>query len=80
MSQVPSSAEILNAFEEYLIAVCGFSPRTVDSYSRYTKLLLREIQEEYVSWFSNNDRHLDYFTGNSRVFTQKMLIDDFIKG
>ena len=39
-----------------------------------------DIQEEYVSWFSNTDGHLDHFTGSGRVFTQKMLVDDFIKG
>ena len=43
-------------------------------------LEIDDIQEEYVSWFTNSDGHLDYFTGSGRVFSKDMLIDDFIKG
>ena len=43
-------------------------------------LEVSDIQDEYVSWFTNSGGHLDYFTGSGRVFSKDMLIEDFIKG
>lgn len=39
-----------------------------------------DIDEEYISWFSNSDGHLDFFTGSGRVFDKKTLLEDFYKG
>ena len=43
-------------------------------------LEVSDIQKEYVSWFNNNDGHLDYFTGSGRVFSKDIIVEDFIKG
>ncbi|MBL7249438.1 GNAT family N-acetyltransferase [Alloalcanivorax marinus] len=40
----------------------------------------QDIDDEYLSWFVNEDGHLDYFTGSGRVFTKKMVVDDFREG
>jgi len=40
----------------------------------------KDIDEEYLSWFKNEDGHLDYFTGTSRVFTKHILLEDFERG
>ena len=39
-----------------------------------------DIDDEYLSWFKNEDGHLDYFTGSCRVFTREMIVEDFRKG
>lgn len=49
------------------------------------KILLRPLQErdiddDYLAWFRNEDGHLDYFTGSGRIFTKEMILEDFHKG
>ncbi len=44
------------------------------------KLDLTDIDEEYCSWYSNDDSHLRYFTGSGRTFSRKVLLEDFEKG
>lgn len=39
-----------------------------------------DIDDEYVSWFTNEDGHLDYFTGSGRTFTRDSIVEDFRKG
>ncbi len=39
-----------------------------------------DIDDEYISWFSNSDGHLDYFTGSGRIFDRKTIIEDCQKG
>lgn len=39
-----------------------------------------DIDDEYLSWFKNDDGHLDYFTGSGRVFTKEMIVNDYNKG
>lgn len=43
-------------------------------------LELEHIDEEYVSWFDNNDGHLDYFTGSGRKFSKEFIVIDFHEG
>ena len=44
---------------------------------RLRTLMLDDIDEEYVSWFSNNDGHLDYYTGSGRSFNRDILVEQF---
>ena len=44
------------------------------------KLFAADIDEEYCNWYSNDDRHLQYFTGSGRTFSRNMIIDDFEAG
>lgn len=39
-----------------------------------------DIDEEYCSWYVNNDGHLDYFTGSGRIFSEDVLIKDHQDG
>jgi RimJ/RimL family protein N-acetyltransferase len=44
------------------------------------KLLLRpletaDIDDRFVSWYQNDDRHLDYFTGSRRSFSRDDLLE-----
>jgi ribosomal-protein-alanine N-acetyltransferase len=44
------------------------------------KLLLRpletaDIDDEFVSWYQNNDGHLDFFTGSRRSFSRDDLLE-----
>lgn len=43
-------------------------------------LELVDIDEEYCSWYSNDDGHLNYFTGSGRAFDRNTLIEDFNEG
>ena len=45
-----------------------------------TPLEIQEIDEEYVSWFNNDDGHLDYFTGSGRIFSKEVIVKDFHEG
>ena len=40
-------------------------------------LKLSDIDEEYISWFQNNDGHLDYYTGSGRSFKKDDLLEQF---
>ena len=44
------------------------------------KLVVADIDEEYCSWYSNDDRHLQYFTGSGRTFSRNLLLKDFEEG
>lgn len=44
------------------------------------RLEIADIDEEYLSWFKNDDGHLNYFTGSGRVFTKEMILNDYNKG
>jgi len=56
----------------------------VDDYSlgEFTLAPLRaeNIDEEYLSWFNNDDGHLDYFSGSGREFTKQVVVTDFHAG
>ncbi|MFT6754009.1 MAG: ribosomal-protein-alanine N-acetyltransferase [Candidatus Azotimanducaceae bacterium] len=41
---------------------------------------LDDINDEYVSWYANDDGHLDHFTGSGRIFSKDILIQDFESG
>ncbi|MGI6657722.1 MAG: GNAT family N-acetyltransferase [Desulfobulbus sp.] len=41
---------------------------------------LHDIDSEYCSWYSNEDGHLDFFSGSGRVFDKETLISDMEKG
>jgi len=43
-------------------------------------LTIDDIDDEYCSWYANDDGHLDYFTGSGRKFTKDVLIKDYRKG
>lgn|GEM_PF-2020340 len=43
-------------------------------------LKITDIDEEYVSWYSNRDGHLNHFTGSRRAFNQQSILDDFYLG
>jgi len=45
-----------------------------------TPLEYEDIDQEYLSWFDNNDGHLDYFTGSGRKFSQEVIVRDFNEG
>lgn len=56
-------------------------PATTSTY----RLLLRELTEadiddRYVSWFSESDQHLDYYTGTGRKFNRETLLKDLRDG
>lgn len=40
----------------------------------------KHIDAEYVSWFQNEDGHLDYFTGSGREFSENIIVDDYQAG
>lgn len=44
------------------------------------KLVVADLDEEYCSWYSNDDRHLQYFTGSGRTFSRNVLLKDVEKG
>ncbi|WP_347929784.1 GNAT family protein [Pseudomonas helvetica] len=44
------------------------------------ELELGDIDDQYLSWFNNDDGHLNYFTGSGRVFTKQMITEDYRKG
>ncbi|ALI03727.1 N-acetyltransferase [Pseudomonas sp. FW306-02-F02-AA] len=44
------------------------------------ELELGDIDDQYLSWFNNDDGHLNYFTGSGRVFTKQMITEDYKKG
>jgi ribosomal-protein-alanine N-acetyltransferase len=44
------------------------------------RLVAADIDEEYCSWYSNDDQHLMYFTGSGRVFSRSMIVNDFEAG
>jgi RimJ/RimL family protein N-acetyltransferase len=44
------------------------------------KVVINDIDEEYCSWYVNDDNHLRYFTGSGRSFDRKVIIDDFETG
>jgi RimJ/RimL family protein N-acetyltransferase len=39
-----------------------------------------DIDAEYLSWYTNNDGHLNYFTGSGRSFDRETLLKDFQEG
>jgi ribosomal-protein-alanine N-acetyltransferase len=41
---------------------------------------LTNIDDEYCSWYENNDGHLNYFTGSGRTFSRELLVKDFNDG
>lgn len=41
---------------------------------------LTDIDDEYCSWYENNDGHLNYFTGSGRIFSRDLLVKDFNDG
>ena len=43
-------------------------------------LEITDIDDEYLSWYKNNDGHLDYFTGSGRSFDRETLLKDFEDG
>ena len=43
-------------------------------------LELADIDEEYCSWYSNSDGHLNFFTGSGRHFDRDVLVKDFEEG
>ena len=47
---------------------------------RLTPLEPNDINEEYCSWYLNNDGHLNYFTGSGRKFDRDVLLHDFEEG
>lgn len=38
-------------------------------------LELKDINDEFVSWYQNHDRHLNYFTGSRRSFSRDDLLN-----
>lgn len=44
------------------------------------ELLESDIDDEYLSWFTNSDGHLDYFTGSGRTFNREVILNDYRKG
>lgn len=47
---------------------------------RLRPLTAADIDEDYCRWYTNEDGHLDFFTGSGRVFDRKALLDDFTSG
>lgn len=43
-------------------------------------LKLDDIDDEYCSWYKNEDGHLDYFSGSGRIFDREVLTIDFREG
>ena len=52
----------------------------MDSEPNLRPLTIDDFDEEYCSWFMNDDGHLDFFTGSGRKFTRDILIEDYKKG
>lgn len=40
-------------------------------------LQLNDIDNEYCSWYENNDGHLNYFSGSGKTFNRDILLSDF---
>lgn len=40
---------------------------------------IKDIDEEYISWFINTDGHLNFYTGSGRVFDKETISNDFKK-
>jgi len=51
-----------------------------DDFIRLRPLIDADLDEEYVTWYRNDDGHLDYFTGSRRKFTAEALASDVIEG
>ena len=47
---------------------------------RLRALAVEDIDDEYCSWYTNSDGHLDFFTGTGREFDADVLRDDFRRG
>lgn len=47
---------------------------------RLRPVTLDDIDDEYVGWYTNDDGHLDYFTGSGRTFDRDTLVKDFEAG
>jgi RimJ/RimL family protein N-acetyltransferase len=47
---------------------------------RLRPVTLADIDDEYVGWYTNDDGHLDYFTGSGRAFDRDTLVEDFEAG
>lgn len=50
-----------------------------------TKINLRplhilDINEDYCSWYENNDGHLNYFSGSGRIFNRNLIVRDYEDG
>ena len=56
MNPAPSNADVLNAFEEYLLIICGFSPRTVANYAHNTRKLF--VHLDNVSYMDVDEKTL----------------------
>lgn len=39
-----------------------------------------DVDDEYVRWYTNDDGHLDYFSGSGRVFDREWLLADRAQG
>lgn len=39
-----------------------------------------DIDQEYCAWYTNDDGHLNYFTGSGRIFNREILLRDFEDG
>lgn len=44
---------------------------------RIRPLQLDDIDDEYCSWYENDDGHLDYFSGSGKQFNREILLDDY---
>jgi ribosomal-protein-alanine N-acetyltransferase len=44
------------------------------------RLEIGDIDDDYASWYDNQDGHLDYFTGSGRKFNRDDLVKDFEAG
>lgn len=40
-------------------------------------LQLNDIDNEYCSWYENNDGHLNYFSGSGKIINRDILLSDF---
>ncbi|WP_396586915.1 GNAT family N-acetyltransferase [Bermanella sp. R86510] len=45
-----------------------------------TPLKDTDVDKEYISWYQNDDGHLNYFTGSRRAFTKATIVDDMERG
>ncbi len=43
-------------------------------------LVVEDVDQEYCSWYANDDGHLDYFSGTGRVFDREALLTDLQEG
>jgi RimJ/RimL family protein N-acetyltransferase len=39
-----------------------------------------DFDDEYLSWYTNDDGHLKYFSGSGKVFDRESLIEDYREG